>query len=125
MAAPSRSFPRLKVVVLESGTGWLTAWLDRMDEKYAINGFTTPMKRKPSEYFQRNCWIAMDPDDTTAEANIAKLGSERFLWAYDYPHSDSITEPVTKLKQTLAPLSSEDQNKVIGQNALKLYNLTP
>ena len=118
-------FPRLKVVVLESGTGWLTAWLDRMDEKYAINGFTTPMKRKPSEYFQRNCWIAMDPDDTTAEANIAKLGSERFLWAYDYPHSDSITEPVTKLKQTLAPLSSEDQNKVIGQNALKLYNLTP
>ena len=94
-----------------------------MDEKYAINGFTTPMKRKPSEYFLR-CWIAMDPDDTTAEANIAKLGAERFLWAYDYPHSDSITEPVVKLKENLAPLSGVDRNKVIGENALKLYKLT-
>ena len=117
-------FPRLKVVVLESGTGWLVSWLERMDEKFAINGFTTPMKRKPSEYFQSNCWIAMDPDDVTAEFNIERLGSERFLWAYDYPHSDSITEPVSKLKDTLARLPPEDRNRVIGGNAVSLYNLT-
>ena len=72
-------FPDLKVVVLESGTGWLTAWLDQMDEKYAINGFTTPMKRKPSEYFLRNCWIAMDPDDTTAR------GQYRQAWGGAFP----------------------------------------
>ncbi len=117
-------FPRLKVVVLESGTGWLVSWLGRMDEKFAINGFTTQMKRKPSEYFRRNCWIAMDPDDITAQFNVQQLGAERFLWAYDYPHSDSITEPVVKLKETLAPLPSEDRIRIIGDNALKLYNLT-
>ena len=45
-------FPRLKLVVLESGTGWLVPWVDRMDDKFEVNGFTTPMKMKPSEYFQ-------------------------------------------------------------------------
>lgn len=117
-------FPALKVVVLESGTGWLASWLERMDDKYAINGFTTPMKMRPSEYFHRNCWIVMDPDDTAAETNIATLGSDRFMWAYDYPHSDSITEPVEKLNATLASLRPVDRNAVIGMNAIDLYDLS-
>ena len=32
-------FPDLKVVILESGIGWLVWWLDRMDEKFEVNGF--------------------------------------------------------------------------------------
>ena len=36
-------------------------WIDRMDEKFEINGFTTPMKEIPSSYFKRQCFISMDP----------------------------------------------------------------
>jgi len=115
-------FPGLKLVVLESGTGWLVPWIDRMDEKFEINGFTTPMQKKPSEYFQRNCWIAMDPDDKMAQFNITHLGPERFLWAYD-SHSDSTTRPIHKLNENLASLSPSHRNRVIGDNALELYRL--
>ena len=117
-------FPRLKLVVLESGIGWLVYWIDRMDEKFEVNGFTTPMKQMPSEYFQRQCWISMDPDERLARFSIEVLGADKFLWAYDYPHSDSIVKPVKELKENLAPLPEESQRKVFGENAIKLYSLS-
>ena len=116
-------FPRLQVIVLESGTGWLVPLIERMDDKYAVNGFTTPMKMKPSEYFQRNCWIAMDPDDKMVHFNAEHLGCGRFLWAYDYPHSDSPTDPIAKLDENLAPFSVQDRNRIAGENAIGLFRL--
>lgn len=116
-------FPRLKVVVLEAGCGWIAHWIYRMDEKYEVNGFTTPMKLKPSEYFQRQCWISMDPDESLAPLMIERLGADKFLWAYDYPHSDSGTNPVKELKETLKPLPEDAQRKVFGENAMELYHL--
>lgn len=116
-------FPRLKLVVLESGCGWLKWWLDRMDEKYEIAGFTTKMKRLPSEYFQRQCWISMDPDETFAPAVIKEIGAERFMWASDYPHSDGVPDPVNEVRKTLKELPEDDQRRILGDNAIKLYNL--
>ena len=116
-------FPGLKMVVLESGIGWLVYWMDRMDDKFEVNGFTTPMKMEPSKYFQRQGWISMDPDERLANFSIEVLGPEKFLWAYDYPHSDSIVDPVTKLNENLASLPEESQRKVAGGNAIELYKL--
>ena len=89
-------FPSLKLAVLESGCLWMPYALDGMDEKMDVLGFTTPMKLKPSEYFQRQCWISMDPDDEFGPFVINHLGADKVLWcgAYDYPHSDSPVEPV-------------------------------
>ena len=116
-------FPDLKVVVLESGTGWLVPWIQRMDDKFEVNGFTTPMKMKPSEYFQRNCWISMHPDDKMALFNVEQLGAEKLMWAYDYPHSDSVTEPKAKLDENLAPLHATQRESIIGSTAIALYGL--
>ena len=116
-------FPGLKLVVLESGTGWLVPWIQRMDDKFEYNGFTTPMKKKPSEYFNANCWIAMDPDDENLHYNLRHLNPDRFVWAYDYPHSDSITEPRKKLDENLAPLAPETRQLIIGETAMRLYDL--
>ncbi len=117
-------FPDLNLVILESGIGWLVWWLDRMDEKFEINGFTTPMKEIPSSYFKRQCFISMDPDERLAKFSIEVLGADRFMWAYDFPHSDSILDPVNELEKNLADLPEEDQQKVFGGNAIELYNLS-
>ena len=94
-----------------------------MDDKFVVNGFTTPMKMKPSEYFQRNCWISMDPDDKMAQFNVEHLGAEKLLWAYDYPHSDSVTEPTAKLNENLEPLQSSQRDAIVGASAVQLYGL--
>src|SRR5438874_2689137 len=46
-------FPRLKVVVLESGAGWIGYWLDRLDAVYEATflGDRVPLREKPSVYF--------------------------------------------------------------------------
>ena len=78
-------FPEMKVLVLESGCGWMPWMLNRMDERYEVLGFTTPMKEKPSFYFQRQAWIDMDPDDEIGAMTIGLLGADKVMWAYDYP----------------------------------------
>ncbi|HUJ79003.1 MAG TPA: amidohydrolase family protein, partial [Nitrospiria bacterium] len=59
-------FPRLKVVFLEAGGGWLPYWLDRMDHHRERLGWMVPdCKLKPTEYFKRQCMISVDPDEKT------------------------------------------------------------
>ena len=65
----------------------------------------------------------MDPDDEFAPFVIDYLGADKVVWAYDYPHSDSPTEPVKNLERLLGNLPEEDMRKVAGQNALDLYRL--
>ncbi len=47
-------FPRLKVLVLESGGGWIGYWLDRIDAVYGHTfiGTRVPLEHKPSDYFR-------------------------------------------------------------------------
>ncbi len=117
-------FPELKLVVLESGCMWMPFVLERMDEKFEILGFTTPMKHRPSEYFQKQGWIAMDPDDEFATTVIDLIGADKLVWAYDYPHSDSPLAPVASLIENLKDLPEDDQRKVMGRNAIDLYKLS-
>ena len=65
----------------------------------------------------------MEPDDELALDAIAHLGADKLVWAYDFPHSDSGTDPVANLKATLAGLSLEDQRKIMARNAIELYQL--
>ena len=122
-------FPRLKVIVLESGCGWIAWWLERMDSVFRVNGRLGPriyapkIKLYPSEYFQRQCWISMEPDEKMAEANIRAVGADRFIWASDYPHSEATEHPLEEVKEALASLPEEDQRKVLGENARKLYRI--
>ena len=117
-------FPRLKVAVVETGAGWLPYWLERMDHLYDKVGFTTPLKMRPSEYFQRQCWIVIDPDESTAATTVGYIGQDRFLWGSDYPHTEGETGALGELKENISPLSEEAQNKILGGNAIDLYGLS-
>ena len=117
-------FPRLKVLILETGAGWLPAWLERLDHEYKIQMHKhRHLTLSPTEYFQRQCWISMDPDDHMAPWIASELGADKILWASDYPHLDAYPDPVNQLKDNIKKLSEEDQRKILGENALKIYNV--
>lgn len=49
------TFPDLKLVLPEVGSGWISYWLDRMDALYdSMVGRSLPLKEKPSYYFKRD-----------------------------------------------------------------------
>src|SRR3546814_6631441 len=83
-------FPRLEVLVLESGGGWIGYWLDLIDAVYGHTfiGTRVPLEHKPSDYFRERIWISCDPDERTIPALAERFGADRFLWASDFPHAD-------------------------------------
>ena len=79
--------PKLRIAFLESGGGWIAGWLDRMDRHFDDKGFNdSGLKTRPSELFQRNCWIAFEPVEHCLKALVDYVGPNKILWATDYPH---------------------------------------
>ena len=120
-------FPRLKILMLESGGGWLPHWLDQMDHE----GEFAPIQRKglslkPSEYFKRQCYISGDPDDSSYRFLPGLIGAERMVWASDFPHTDVTVPSVTQeLRKNLEGVDPAVQRKILGENAVAIYGLKP
>ncbi|MGE0624315.1 MAG: amidohydrolase family protein [Pseudomonadales bacterium] len=113
-------FPGLKLGVLEAGSGWIGALLDRLDAySESINIRRTPA----SEIFRRQCFISGDPDETAAPHIIDHVGADCFMWASDYPHPDhphTWVDDLTRYAEVLAP---ETRAKVLGGNVKRIYRL--
>ena len=118
-------FPKLKVLVLESGGGWIGYWLDRIDAVYGHTfiGEKVPLKHKPSDYFMSQCWISCDPDERTIPALAERFGVDRFLWASDFPHADHTPEYVHDLNVLVDMFDEADRRAFVGDNARTLFGL--
>ena len=118
-------FPQLKVLVLESGGGWIGYWLDRIDAVYGHTfiGDRVPLEHKPSDYFRERCWISCDPDERMIPALAERYGVERFLWASDFPHADHTPEYVDDLNELVSSFPADQQRRFVGDNARELFDI--
>ena len=116
-------YPRLRCAVLEAGSNWITAWLGRLDHKYEMGGFRTPLCLLPSEYFRRQCVISAEPDEALTGPVLEYLGEDLMVWASDYPHIDAAFGVVDEIRGRLAGLPESAQRKVLGENAVRFYGL--
>jgi predicted TIM-barrel fold metal-dependent hydrolase len=117
-------FPRLQVVFLESGAGWLPYWLWRLDEHHEILPFQVPwLKMKPSDYFRRQCYVSCEPDEDNLGATVRALGEDRVVFASDYPHWDATFPGATKKLLDNTDIALEAKKKIMGENAQKLLGL--
>jgi predicted TIM-barrel fold metal-dependent hydrolase len=116
-------FPELKVLVLESGGGWIGYWLDRIDAVYGhtFAGTRVPLERKPSDYFRDRVWVSCDPDERTIPALAERFGADRFLWASDFPHADHTPEYLTDLEELAGAFPDEGRAAFLGGNARALF----
>jgi len=116
--------PKLQVVFLEAGAGWLPYWLWRMDEHYEILPFQVPwLKMKPSDYFRRQCFTSCEPDETRLGEVIESLGAERVLFASDYPHWDAKLSGSPQAVIDRTDIDADDKRKIMGENAARLLRL--
>jgi predicted TIM-barrel fold metal-dependent hydrolase len=115
-------FPDLRLGVLEAGSGWIGALLDRLD---AFSESLNLTRERPSatEIFRRQCFISGDPDETTAPFVIDHVGAECFMWATDYPHPDHPHTWVDDLTRYAEKLPEDTRAKVLGGNVKRIYQL--
>ena len=124
-AALFERFPRLKIVLLECGGGWIGFMLDRLDGAFEATfiGKRTALKMRPSEYFRRQCYISCDPDEKTIPAMAALYGEDRFFWASDYPHPDHTGDYLQALERMVAPMEAPARAALLGGNIRAAYGL--
>src|SRR5204862_79847 len=73
----------------------------------------------PSEYFRRQCYIALDVDEEPAVDVVNKMGAGYFVVSSDYPHSDGAFPEA--IEQFLGlPLGDEQRRKILWDNCARL-----
>jgi predicted TIM-barrel fold metal-dependent hydrolase len=80
-------------------------------------------RTKPSELFaDGRMVVSCEPGEIMLPAVINAIGDKCIMYASDYPHGDSKwPETVSRIRK--AGLSVETQNRILGDNAARLYNL--
>ncbi len=86
-------FPKLKVVLMESGVTWLPACMWRMDKTWrGVRAEVPWLARRPSEIIREHVRLTLQPFDAPPkpdqiETLLAGIGSnDMLLYSSDYPH---------------------------------------
>ena len=116
-------FPQLRVAFLEANCSWVPYWLWRMDEHYEAREKwgSKPLPLKPSEYFLRQCFVSVEPDEELAKYVIDWMGDDHIVFSTDYPHQDS-QYPHSLEKVLSLPFAQESKRKILWDNCARLYN---
>ena len=78
------------------------------------------MSLKPSEYFQRQCFIACDGDEGTLNLVAEYMDGENIVFNTDYPHPDApFPGAVDKFMEQ--PLKDDHRRKILWDNSVRLY----
>ncbi len=116
--------PRLEVVMVECGSGWLAWALHAMDDAYREHQRWVRPKLEllPSEYFRRQGHVTFQ-HDPVGLANIRFTGDRCLLWGSDYPHPEG-TWPHSRdyLARQLEGLADDTIDRITCTNAADLYH---
>jgi predicted TIM-barrel fold metal-dependent hydrolase len=122
-------FPELRLVMIELGWAWAVPMGWRMDAIWKANrdeGIN--LSRKPSEILADRFWFTTQPSvQTTGDRWDVDLfeqferlgGRDHLIYSSDYPHWD-FDPPARALPAKLKP---EARNRILSENAIKLYGL--
>ena len=118
--------PNLKIAVAEAGVAWIPFFAQEFDYYFfsRSGGGRKTIPRPPSEYiFDRKQVYAAYISDRVGGFLLEKYGQDTFMWSTDYPHP-ACTWPTSGaiLAQDLGHLTKEIRQKVIRDNAARLYN---
>src|SRR5262245_60462319 len=118
-------YPALQLVIVEFELAWVPHLLSTMDYTYrerheeALYRFT--QDRYPSDFFHHNVFLSFQEDAIGIRLRDV-IGVDNMMWGSDYPHSES-TFPKSReiLEQILAGVPTDEQAKIVGGNAARLY----
>ncbi|MEE8166136.1 MAG: amidohydrolase family protein [Myxococcota bacterium] len=118
-------FPKLKIVSVENDVGWFPHFNYRMDHVYekfkAMR--PNPLPRAPSEYVRRQIFATFQ-DDPVGPATHEIFGADNYMWASDFPHSDStFPESQAWIAKNFEGVAAEVRRKIVRDNAVGLYRM--
>ena len=115
------AYPNIKIVIGESGIGWIPYVLDHMDLEWEEQFKDLTLKMKPSDYWHRQCFATYQTDRVGTRL-LDFLGEDNIMWGSDFPHPDGVwPDSQSFIDDELGHLPEEIRQKVICDNAVNLY----
>ena len=113
--------PTLKLVIGESGIGWIPYVLDHMDLEWDDQFKDLTLTMKPSDYWRRQCFATYQTD-RIGLLLLDELGEDTIMWGSDFPHPDGIWPDSEEfIERELGHLPDATRHKVVCGNAQRLY----
>jgi predicted TIM-barrel fold metal-dependent hydrolase len=116
-------YPRVRLVLGESGIGWIPYVLWRMDAEWEDQFRDLALTMPPSGYWRRQCWATYQTDPVGVKL-LAELGADKIMWGSDFPHPDGVW-PDSKeyIERELGHLPVAVRRQIVCDNAAALYGL--
>jgi len=116
--------PRLRLVLGESGIGWLPYILERLDDTYEerlADDLKLPLP--PSAYFKRQIYATFQKDFHGVRA-MAEIAPDNVMWGSDYPHRDG-TWPFSQkaIEEQFRGIAEAIKRKMLWENVRRLYRI--
>jgi uncharacterized protein len=118
-------FPRLKVVFVEPGLGWVSWWLYTVDDLAKRQGYEFPaITELPSHYFRRNVFLTFVDEADALEQARRSLGIENVMWSSDYPHPvTSFPNSRSVVEAMFAGADAHERELIVSGNAARVWSL--
>jgi predicted TIM-barrel fold metal-dependent hydrolase len=114
-------YPELKIVIGESGIGWIPYVLERMDAEWEDQFKMLSLTMPPSHYWRRQCRATYQTDRIGIKL-IDELGHDTVMWGSDFPHPDGVwPDSAEFIERELGHLPAAVRQKIVCENAGKLY----
>lgn len=114
--------PDLKLVSVESGAGWIPFMLEGIE--YQLGEAGVKPKVSPTELFARQIYACTWFERRHIVQTARQIGIDNILFESDFPHPTCLyPDPLGQVSDALAAMTQEERQKMLGGNAIKLYNL--
>lgn len=113
--------PGLRMVIGESGIGWIPYVLDHMDLEWEDQFKDLDLKMRPSDYWRRQCYATYQSDRIGIKL-LDEIGEDNIMWGSDFPHPDGIwPDSLEYIQREMSHLPAATRHKIVCANAAKLY----
>ena len=117
-------YPKLRLVIGESGIGWIPYVLEHMDLEWEDQFHDLSLTMKPSDYWRRQCAATYQTDRIGIKL-LDELGTENVMWGSDFPHPDGIwPDSQSVIDRELGHLPENVRRKIVCDNAAALYGFS-
>ena len=123
-------YPDLKFAVTECGAFWVPDLLWRADlvferdhgSKKLGKALDANLTMRPSEYFDRNCFIGASNTQRKELARRYEIGVGNIMWGNDFPHPEG-TWPHTAefLASAFGDIPEDETRRMLGLTAAEVY----
>jgi len=116
--------PRLRIGFFEGDVGWLAHWIGRLEATYEKLALISPGPERPVlQQFQEQCVISGEPADRGLALTAELVGSDRVLWASDWPHLDGAwPDPIVILRDR-EDLDDEQKRDIFFRGSARFYGI--